>query len=535
MLLTDSQDAIAYVADGMLISANDVFAERFDYSSADDLDCLPIIDLIADSDHEKFKAMLKAQLGSDEAAELSINGLKQGGIPFNTTLQLANATFDGEPCVQLTLRDSAATGNGVASHHDDVTGLYSSSYFLGQLDNQTKLVAANGVAASLLFIRVNKFTELRSRLGINRIEQALIDLALFIQSQCDEKYCLAHYCDDAFTLLLDDQNLEQAKGLAQALCRSIESHIIELDSQSIQMTVSIGIIPIEPSIDERGHIDNAFSASELISNGSEVYIPPKERKSLGDANSDSELDATLAEAIEDGLFKLRYQPVVSLRGSAGDHYEVQVVMQDGDTVKTADEFLHSLNFTGINTRLDRWVILEATKELATKRDKGEDIRLFINLTYQALLDESLIPWLSVALKAGNLPAEALIFQFAENEIASNLKPAISFSAALQETGCRLSITDFGRMDDPLKNYKHINANFTRLCTKFTNELDNGGDSQALKAIVGSINECGGKAIIPNLQKAAALAVLWQVGADYIQGDYLAPPLNDMNYEFTDIA
>ena len=548
LLLAQSLDAIAYVSDGMLISANTPFAERFGYSDEEELDCLPIIDLIADSDHEKFKGLLKTQLsGSEESTDFNFTGCKEGGDEFCAEMQLSSASVDGEDCIQLTIRDSGtganASSNAVNNNHDAITGLFSHDYFLNQLDSNIKQANAGTTTSSLLFVAIDGFNDIRSRLGISNTENILLNLAQFIQSQTEQENCLAHYCDDGFSLLLPDTGVDKAVQYAEQLCQSVESHIIEVNEQSIQCTISIGVVAIDGqgSDDPRQQVDHAFSGCEKVrekgtGNGASLFVPVKERRALGDAEGDDDLDASLAEAIEDGQFQLRFQPVVSLRGSAGDHYEVQVVMiNEDDSASPVEDFIHSLQFNSVNTRLDRWVILEATKALAAQRDNGQDIRLFVNLSHQAFLDESLVPWLSVALKAGGLPAQSLVLQFKEQDIADNLKPAISFSQALTSTGSALSIADFGQANDPSKNIKHINAGFTKLTTEFAKKIDSGGDSQVLKTMVSSIKENEAQAIIPQIQNASALAVLWQIGADYIQGDYLAPAFEKMDYEFTDIA
>ena len=54
-------------------------------------------------------------------------------------------------------------------------------------------------------------------------------------------------------------------------------------------------------------------------------------------------------------------------------------------------------------------------------------------------------------------------------------------------------------------------------------------------MVSSINEESAKAIISGVENTAAMAMLWQIGVDYIQGGYLATPSYQMDYEFTDIA
>ena len=55
LLLDSSRDGIAYVQDGMYLYANQSYAEAFGYSDADDIDCMSIIDMVADEDQGSIK------------------------------------------------------------------------------------------------------------------------------------------------------------------------------------------------------------------------------------------------------------------------------------------------------------------------------------------------------------------------------------------------------------------------------------------------------------------------------------------------
>jgi diguanylate cyclase (GGDEF)-like protein len=550
-LMAQSQDAIAYVADGMIINTNELFSSRFGYKNPGDIDCVPIIDLIADAEHEKFKGLLKAQTSSTEGStDLEFTGVNESGDEFSAAMQLSNAIFDSEACIQITVRDeisnSSSGSNGVADY-DEATGLYSHFYFLRQLDSQLKQAIAGSSTSNLLFISIDRFYTLRNQHGITAAENILIDIAKFIQQQAKDATCISHYCDDAFTLLLPEIDSKKALTIATTLCQSIADHIIDANGQSIQCSASIGIVPLNPQCpeDPRMLIEDAFCAAETVREDAEnnivdhaaaIFVPQVIKKSLGDAQSDDDLDSFLEEALEDGRFGLMFNPIVSLKGTSGDHYEVETVMNTDDgEIKSADEFLGTLNFNTANTRLDRWIILEATKQLATQQDSGNDVRLIINLTPNALQDESLLPWLSVVIKAGNLPADSLIFQFRSEDIKTLLKPAISFTAELKKIGVNLSISNFGNSDQPFDILKKLDVSFAKISPRFTQQLQETGDMTALKNLVQNISEKSINAIISNVENASSMAVIWQIGVDYIQGGYLAPPSNEMNYEFTDIA
>ncbi len=551
MLMSKSQDAIAYLSDGMLISSNPLFCTRFGYDDPDDLDCAPVIDLIDTPDQENFKSLLKTQINNGEGStDFNFTGINQAGESFSAAMQLNNAVFDDEPCIQLTIKEKGSeltSGGGGSPDIDPATGLYSYQYFLAQLDSINKQAMAGTNISSLLYIGIDKFTSIRSRYGIANANTILVDLAQFIQAGSDDTHCLAHYCDDSFTVLLPNTGAEKAQQYASELCQQIAEHILEIDGQSLQCTASIGLLVIDGKTPEEPEtlIDNAFSASEQLrenadndgtGNGVEQYVAVREKKALGDASGDDELDVFIQEAIEDERFKLTFQPVVSLRGTSGDHYEVRTTMtsEEGEELGP-NQFLGNINFSGINTRLDRWILLEATKKLSAQIDNNHNTRVIINLTSNALQDETLIPWLGVALKAGGIPAEALIFQFLESDIADFLKPAKAFADAVREIGCKISITNFGKGDEPFRALNHVGADYAKIASELTEALQSGGDTQELKAMVGTINESNTQAIISGVENAAALAQLWQIGVDYIQGGYLAGPSSEMDYEFTDIA
>lgn len=550
-LMSQSQDAIAYLADGMLIHVNPLFANRFGFDDPDELDCLPIIDLIAKSDHETFKGLLKSQISAGEGeTDFPFSGINHQGEGFAALMLLSNAVYDGDDCIQLAIKDKATAQAGEAGggvDHDPDTGLLSRQFFHRQLASFHKQAAAGTGIATLLYLGLDSYPLLRAKQGLAVTESVIKDMAQFITDHCEDGHPLSRYHDDAFCLLLTDTGADKAEEFARKLCKSVEGHIIEVDGQSIQCTLSIGLVVVDsqaPSDDPGELVNCAFSACEElretannngIGNDVSQYVPVREKKSLGNAQDDEELDGMIEEHIEDGVFSLLFQPVVSLRGSTGDHYEVQLCIEEDGKQSDVNQFLSKLNFSKVNTRLDRWIILEATKKLADKRDQGEDVRLFINQTANALQDETLLPWLSVALKAGNLPAESLIFQFREEDISDLLKPAAKFAKALQTAGCQLSIADYGTNSEPHKALSHLNAGFVKIAAEYTSALNKTSDIDPLKEIVSKAAESETKAIISQVENASALASLWQIGVDFIQGEYMAGPASTMDYEFNDMS
>lgn len=103
-LLDSSKDAIAFVEDGMFLYTNNSFAELLGYSDRDDLECTPIIDVIAPCDQDMLKDFLKdiASKGNMlDTQVLAFQVVNEEGKNVTINVDISLANFDDETCVQL--------------------------------------------------------------------------------------------------------------------------------------------------------------------------------------------------------------------------------------------------------------------------------------------------------------------------------------------------------------------------------------------------------------------------------------------------
>lgn len=529
LLLGESASAIAYVTDGMISGASPLFAERFGYADGDAVDCLPFIDLIAPASHNTVKTGLKKQDG----IAVPFEGITAQGAIFQALLQSTASTYDGEPCIQVTVSEEAVgAGSSCATPDRDAGGLFTEHWFRGQL--------AELAGSTALAVRIDNFVLLRRQLGYSASQALAVAVAHFVGAQEEvAPQPVVRLADDGLAVALPLES-QPALTVAQRLSQIVGDHIFDIDGQSLQCTVSIGLAPVGAA-GANATLDRAVAACDQlrearanagIGNGAHLYQTSEETR-RGQTLSP---EAALQEALDESRFQLLFQPIISLRGSRGDHYETLLRLRgDTDDLELPDNLLSGLAVDPANAKLDRWVLIEATKRLAENRAQGNDTRLVINLQASALIDDGLAAWLGVALRAADLPAEALVLQLREADVITYLKPARQFADAVRQLGCRLSIAGFGRALDPLKTLKTVATDLVQLDGNFTRELQTGGDVQSLKELVSATSTQGVKVIIPFVENASVLATLWQVGADFIQGHYLQPPHRDMNYEFADIA
>ena len=87
VLMKSSRDAIVYVHDGMHVYANAVYLEMFGYEEMDEIEGLPILEMIASEDRTPFKKFLRT-LGT-ETQDLEIHCQDSAGKTFKSMLEFS--------------------------------------------------------------------------------------------------------------------------------------------------------------------------------------------------------------------------------------------------------------------------------------------------------------------------------------------------------------------------------------------------------------------------------------------------------------
>jgi multidomain signaling protein FimX len=538
LLLDSSVDAITYVHDGMHIYANRAYLELFAYEDADELEGMPMIDLIGSSDQSSFKDFLKNYQSAEGSAELNCAGIKANGQSFPAQMSFSPATYDGEPCIQVVIR--AETGNAELeeklreiSSQDLVTGLFNRTHFLELMDNAAERAVNAGQPSSLAYIRVDRYASLLADIGLAGIDILLTDLANLLRAHFSADAQLARFGDDVFAVLQPGVNPESTREQLSSLLKKVEGHLFDVSGRTVQSTLSIGVAGLnEKTAKAQEVVDRAHRCADELSDGNAIKLfnPADE---LAAAANRGNIVAMIQQALEKNSFRLLFQPIISLRGDSFEHYEalLRLIGPQGEEVPPTELF-NAAKEAGLAEKIDRWVILNSIKLLADHRSKGHNTRLFVHLSTASLQDQTLLPWLSVALKAARLPSDSLVFQFSEPDAIAYLKQAKAITQGLNELHCKTALTQFGCSLNPFNTLKHLHIDFVKVDSSFSQDLSQAENQEALKTLLASLHSQAKLTIVPFVESASVLATLWQAGVNYIQGHYLQGPSQSMDYDFS---
>ncbi|MDK2776961.1 MAG: EAL domain-containing protein [Pseudomonadota bacterium] len=546
-LLESSKDAIAYIHDGMHVFANHAYLELFGYESVEELEGMPIMDMIDASAQQGFKAFLRNYHNEGNTQELRTTGINGEGKPFPMRLTFSQATYAEERCTQVVI--SANTDNAELeaklkeiSSRDLMTGLYNKPTFISRLEEAVDKAVLQGARGAVLYVNIDHFGKLKSEIGISHTDTVVSEVANMLKSQSTEGDVLARIGEDIFCCLRMGIDAESALDFAEQIRGRVEHMLIDLGKRTVTVTVSIGLALITENssrpdeiLQQSHHAADDVRTLEGKERGNGVHLfQPKESDDQG--RSAESLETRLADSIRSNTLRLLFQPMISLRGDETEHYEtlLRLPLPDGEELSAGD-FLNSPEISDeLKKKIDRWVILHTTKLLGEHRAKGHNTRMFINLSGASLCDDTLPGWIGVAINAAKLPKGSVIFQFNEEDAGRMLKQAQMFTQALTDKAIPSSVSRFGCALNPLQMLKHLTVDYVKVDGSFTQELGSNPDTQKhLKELLADLHEEEKQTIVPLVESATSVASLWQMGVHFIQGYYVQPPQSAMTFDFAE--
>lgn len=541
-LIDSSRDAIAYVHDGMHIYSNSAYLKMFGYEDIDDVMGLPIMDMVSAEDHPRLKEFLRGYAkGESMDSQLTVHGQNSENHKFKIKMEFSPASYEGESCTQIIIRDQASNKEleqklSVMSQMDLLTGLYNRNFFIEHLDQYILRAVEGQARGALIYIALDRYQEIRTEQGIGASDHLLTDIANLLKGKLANLGMLARFEGPVFTLLVQNADSKQSEKIATGICKIIGEHFADVGGKTEKTTASIGITLLnETTSNSQDCISRAEKGSLIAQkeggNRFHMYNPAIEE--MAEQEQASVWTSRIKIALKENRFRLLFQPIVSLHGEPGAHYETLLRMQDenGQDIPPG-EFIPAAEQSGLMVFVDRWVMVNAFVLLSKLQREGKKTRLFIKLSSATLADPDFLPWLRDRVSTLKLDADNLVFQISEESALNFLKQAKALTTGLQELHCRTALEGFGLEQNTYQSLKHLKVNYIKVHMKLIHGLaQNVEHQEKVKGIAEHANSQNIQTIAAFVEDANSLAVLWQCAVDFIQGHFLQQPASEMNYDF----
>lgn len=540
-LIDGSSEAVAYIQDGLHIYANRAYLDLLGFTELGDLLEETLLDRAVGDSAGRLKNFLKEDQASDEF-ELST----EGGDRVKVIISSTRASFEGEECLQLFVSRKQQSSAEVEeqleflARRDLLTGLYNRNYFFDQLNERIGLIKNHeGDSGALLMLDITNSDALKKMVGTTGIDSLLTEFGKEIEALVGGKGLVARHGAYSFLILMGKADQAQTEVVATSLLGYAKDYIFSMGTTSVTVNTAIGSVLLDSNSPVNGMelVDRAERATNKAAekgvNQFEIY--KANLKTASDAEQEETWARRIKDALKENRFSLAFQPIVSLLGHRDpNRFEVFLRMIDEQgTPLRPMEFLGRAERGDLMQSIDRWVILSAIKEINAAIKRGERVKLYVRMSEQSLRDDEFAQWLVSRLTGVRLPDELLVIQVRADTAGYLLKHLENLRDAISPLGAALLIDGFGEGDEPFRLLDHLKTRSIKISRGLLENFSQESSHQA--AVTKLLNDANGReieVIVPNVEDPATLQLLWPMGVDLVQGDFIQSPRSSLEFDFT---
>jgi diguanylate cyclase (GGDEF)-like protein len=509
---------------------NPAWAELFGRHDVGDLMGQPLMDLFDVRSHAALKgALVAASQGRWSGHALSTTAALPDGATLPLELSLEPFEYEGEPAVRLRIATRKQDFETLSRQLDDAlrldtrTGLLRRTAFMEAAQERVAQPLKAGLRA-IAYFAPDQFSDLEREHGPIATDDLMELLGRRLQEQLQPGDLAARVAPHGFAVLIERGNArDQVAWLARVLDQ-VATQPFVLNGQVVKLTCSAGSAPLQSQGDTlQKPLEVAVHAQRaaFAAGGNRTV----QRELSGTRPALDEADRAWAAQIKSALmanrFRLVQQPIASLVGEDRAMYDLLVRMLDekGQEVLPS-EFLAAAERTDLMKNIDRWIVGAAMSFCAAKKPH----RVFVRLSKDSMHDQTLGAWLRQQIQASGIAASQIVFQLSEELIHAQPREARSLQGLLSALGIEFAIEHFGASGDPAALLKRMPVNYVKIDGALMQGLANDRPQQdKVKNLVELAREHSAVTIAERVEDANTMAVLWQLGIEFVQGYFVNSP------------
>jgi len=417
---------------------------------------------------------------------------------------------------------------------DPVSGLYNRQSFLKRLNralaDDTILDPGNGV----FFIGLDTPHEVVKRIGRGCRGNLVALLGRCVQGCLSPADTAGRVGDFSFAVLA-----RRADGRALTdLAERVRSSVADQDEVGgpSSTSVSVGIGLFRPRADDsltmisRARKGCARAQSE---GGNRVVSYVRVVPSTMAPGRSDRLAAMVSASLHSNSLELMYQPIVPMRKIAGQRYEASLRLRapDGEYIPPFN-FLPAARDHGLMPSIDRWVMEHALDRLQEERRKpAKGLRFFVHQTMETAASDEWVFWLRKQIVKRELIKVRPVVQFQLKDVSDHQDLALERFAELRRLGIKVCLIQFEDQPGALEMVEILGVSMVKLSMELVKDTD----PERLSGLVSELHGYKTAVIAAGIDNPSSIARLCGCGVDFVQGNFLQFPAEELGFDFSETA
>ncbi|MEO4174798.1 EAL domain-containing protein [Acinetobacter pittii] len=539
-LVNNSHKAVALFQEGMHVKANTEYLNLFGFKQEDEIIGLPILDVLQPDDLNVFKQRFKKiSLGQFDQARFEIQS-QHAAIAGNNALKLEFIPSQEEDAVQLTIDyqlDLATPANTLFSEKN-----YGVQAPWQQINRQLSTYPAQ--ANALILFKLNQCPERVFQQDWQTPAQYFNQLHSFLKEHAQMPIFNIEL--GAYVGVLQAENSTVLNSQLTSLQSLQKEHLLKINELNYSIQFKLSYAPITEPLNEDSFTSLLAQTSQqgLPEAQAEIelaptidIIAPEPVKSsisldLSLEQVDAPLQSSLLQQLKQQLARneihLKYQQIYDKHDQETHNYEVTSGFISDEQWYDINDLAELREDSELSIQLDRWILVEACKQLHNFITQYPKAKLIINLNIDILLKDKSFPELISKLLTiiGSKLESPLVLQFSEQAIQPHLAIAQQHIARLRQHGAEISIRDFSSSMYSESILQQLDVQYLKLQSKKT-ELLNSDDglTRLQEKVLNYLTVKPVGILLSELNDMNSFANAWNVEARFLQGQYFQKKLD----------
>ena len=526
-----STAAIALAQEGILVEANNAWIKLFKAANIDEVVGMPLMDSFDSEHHAALKGALVATLAGkwQPNEKLEVQPHIDGSESDPLKLEFRKVDFDNTQTVQIqiVLPDRASMEPTKLVHdalkRDPTTLFFHRAQFLDRIRKRLKRKPKSGLHV-LAYVKPDDFGDLRDKVGIIDSEELLAQFSEEVRKRMHPRDVAGRFEGTSIMVLLERGSARDGQVWGQQLTNHIKKQTFEIGDKSTHMTCTVGVCAVSDVFSNLEELVAATVDAHRLGKeggGNASFLNEEAHEDTKQQEFDAIWVKHLKSALMENRFRLAQLPIAGLRSDSVEMFDLLVRMIDeqGKSVLPS-EFLPAAERNNMMKNIDRWMI-KAAMEFCNKNNAD---RVFVRLSRQSVTDPSTAAWMEQEFDKRKFDCSRLVTQVPERDAAKHIKQTQKLVKQLRKLGVGFALEHYGIDQERFQILDLLKPDYIKIDGELMHSLMTDKQMQScVQKIVKAAGERKIKTVAERVENANAMAVLFQLGLDYMQGHYVHEP------------